>query len=230
MDYILGFGKAKKSKSPKRKSTGSKKLSKKMLDSLSLKKLKALAKKYKVSCYKKGTKVCVKKSTLLVRLKKSRSVNKILKSASLMKKSKRRSASPKRKASPKRRKASPKRRKASPKRRKASPKRKRTSRARFGEEMNPMAPNTPRFMTPLELSLGQTYEGQKRHYNKIPSTLISQNFQGTGAGNPRTRMQMRSENFPWTQGSMGRSSLPSFKNINDPAWASDPNRFGRYFR
>lgn len=212
MDYILGFGKAKKSKS-----TSSKKLSKKMLDSLSLKKLKALAKKYKVSCYKKGTKVCVKKSTLLVRLKKSRSVNKILKSASSMKKSKRRSASPKR-------------RKASPKRRKASPKRKRTSKARFGEEMNPMAPNTPRFMTPLELSLGQTYEGQKRHYNKIPSTFISQNFQGTGAGNPRTRMQSRSENFPWTQGSMGRSSLPSFKNINDPAWVTDPNRFGRYFR
>lgn len=212
MDYILGFGKAKKSKSPKRKSTSSKKLSKKMLDSLSLKKLKALAKKYKVSCYKKGTKVCVKKSTLLVRLKKSRSVNKILKSASSMKKSKRKSASPKRKM------------------KKASPKRKRTSRARFGEEMNPMAPNTPRFMTPLELSLGQTYEGQKRHYNKIPSTLISQNFQGTGAGRFSNRMQKESSNFPWTQGSMGRSSLPSFKNINDPAWVTDPNRFGRYFR
>lgn len=215
MDYILGFGKAKKSKS-----TASKKLSKKMLDSLSLKKLKALAKKYKVSYYKKGTKVYVKKSTLLVRLKKSRSVNKILKSASSMKKSKRRSASPKR------RKASPKRRKA----RKASPKRKRTSKARFGEEMNPMAPNTPRFMTPLELSLGQTYEGQKRHYNKIPSTFISQNFQGTGAGRFSNRMQKESSNFPWTQGSMGRSSLPSFKNINDPAWVTDPNRFGRYFR
>jgi len=207
MDYILGFGKG-KAKSPKRKSTSknisSKKLSKKILDSLSLKKLKVLAKKYKVSCYKKGTKVCVKKSTLLVRIKKSRSINKILKSVSLMKKSKR-------------------------KVKKASPKR-RTSRARFGEEMNPLAPNTPRFMNPLELALGQTYEGQRRHYDKIPSTLISQNFQGTGAGNFSNRMQKHSKNFQWTQGSMGRSSLPSFKNINDPSWSTDPSRFGRYFR
>lgn len=52
---------------------------------MSLKKLKTLAKKYKISCFKKGTKVCVKKSTLLKRLKKSRSINKILKSATKMK-------------------------------------------------------------------------------------------------------------------------------------------------
>lgn len=65
-----------------------KKLSKKMLDSLSLKKLKTIAKKYKVSCFKKGTKICVKKSTLLTRLKKSRSINKILQMACKMKKTK----------------------------------------------------------------------------------------------------------------------------------------------
>ena len=76
--------------SPKRKAT------KKMLDSLSLEKLKKLAKKYKVSCYKKGTKVCVKKSTLLKRLKSSRSINKILLSASKMRKEKKHKRSPKR--------------------------------------------------------------------------------------------------------------------------------------
>lgn len=76
--------------SPKRKAT------KKMLDSLSLEKLKKLAKKYKVSCYKKGTKVCVKKSTLLKRLKSSRSINKILLSASKMRKEKKHRKSPKR--------------------------------------------------------------------------------------------------------------------------------------
>ena len=68
----------------------------KMLDTLSLEKLKKLAKKYKVSCYKKGTKVCVKKSTLLKRLKKSRSLNKILLSASKMRKEKKHRRSPKR--------------------------------------------------------------------------------------------------------------------------------------
>lgn len=83
--------------SPKRRRASPKrKLTKKMLDSLSLVKLKKLAKKYKVSCYKKGTKVCVKKSTLLKRLKSSRSINKILLSASKMRKEKKHKKSPKR--------------------------------------------------------------------------------------------------------------------------------------
>ena len=56
-------------------------LKKKILDSMSLKKLKILAKKYKISCFKKGTKICVKKSTLLKRLKENRSIKKILESA-----------------------------------------------------------------------------------------------------------------------------------------------------
>ena len=91
--------------SPKRrKASPKRKLTKKMLDSLSLVKLKKLAKKYKVSCYKKGTKVCVKKSTLLKRLKSSRSINKILLSASKMRKEKKHKRSPKR--SPKRRRRS----------------------------------------------------------------------------------------------------------------------------
>ena len=46
MDYDLAFG---KTHTKKRKT----KLNKKMLDSMSLKKLKTLAKKHKVSCYKK---------------------------------------------------------------------------------------------------------------------------------------------------------------------------------
>ena len=87
----------KKKASPKRRRASPKrKLTKKMLDSLSLVKLKKLAKKYKVSCYKKGTKVCVKKSTLLKRLKSSRSINKILLSASKMRKEKKHKKSPKR--------------------------------------------------------------------------------------------------------------------------------------
>ena len=187
MNYEVFYGKkhkAKKSKSPVRKTTSSKKLHKKILDSMSLKKLKTLAKKYKVSCYKKGTKECVKKSTLLRRLKESRSINKILKSASAMKK--------------------------------------RKHSTRFG--MNTLAPNTPKLSTPLELALGQTYEGQRRHYNSIPTTLISQNFQGTGAGNFKNRMQLNSKNFKYTKGSLGRSSLPPYENINDLK-----QKFGRYF-
>ena len=78
MNYDLEFGKS----HTKRK--------KKILDSMSLVKLKSLAKKYKISCYKKGTKTCVKKSTLLKRLKQNRSINKILESAEKMKKTKKR--------------------------------------------------------------------------------------------------------------------------------------------
>lgn len=200
MDYELAFGRRRKVRKT------SKKVSKKILDSLTLKKLKVLAKKNKVSCYKKGTKVCVKKSTLLKRLKKSRSINKILKSALSIKKSK----SSKRKSSKRARRTSPKRR-----------------RGRFG--MNPIAHNTPNFSTPLELALGQTYEYQKRHYKSIPTSFISQNFQGTGVGSFKNRMQLDSKNFKYTQGSLGRSSLPSYNNINshnNPAH----NNFGRYFQ
>lgn len=189
MNYLLDFGKRKA------------KLQKKMLDSLSLVKLKKLAKKYKVSCYKKGTKVCVKKSTLLKRLKKNRSINKILKSAKSMK----------RKSSPKRA------RKSSPKRRR-SPKRARKS--RFGDIST--LRNVPNLSTPLELSLGQTYDYQTRRYKSIPTSFISQNLMGTGAADPKTRMQLASKNFPFTQGSLGRSSLPPYKNIN--------SKFGRYFQ
>lgn len=88
--------KRRKASPKRRKASPKRKLTKKMLDSLSLEKLKKLAKKYKVSCYKKGTKVCVKKSTLLKRLKSSRSINKILLSASKMRKEKKHRRSPKR--------------------------------------------------------------------------------------------------------------------------------------
>lgn len=80
----------KRSSSPKRKTM---KLTKKSLDSLSLKKLQKLAVKHKVSVHKKGTKKTkknlIKKSTLLTRMKKSRSINKILLSAHKMKHNKR---------------------------------------------------------------------------------------------------------------------------------------------
>lgn len=192
MDYGLSFGKAhaKKVKT---------KLNKKMLDSMSLKKLKTLAKKYKVSCYKKGTKVCVKKSTLLKRLKKSRSINKILESASKMKK--------------------------------AKTQHKKVPKSKFGNQ-NQIPANFPNFYTPLELSSGQTYDEQLRHYKKIPSTLISANFQGPAnraTGFPGKGSQPY--NFNFSQGSLGRSSLPPFLNINDPKLQKrHSNKFGRYFR
>ena len=197
MDYDLAFG---RKHTKKRKN----KLSKKMLDSMSLKKLKTLAKKHKVSCYKKGTKVCVKKSTLLKRLKKSRSINKILESASKMKKRK------------------------TTKNTKTD--HKKIKKSRFGMK-NQLPANYPNFQTPLELSLGQTYPEQLRHYKNIPSTLISANFQGpanraTGFPGKGSKPQ----NFKFTQGSLGRSSLPSFLNINDAKWGKTyPNKFGRYF-
>ena len=189
MDYNFAFGKG---HAKKRKT----KLNKKMLDSMSFKKLKTIAKKHKVSCYKKGTKVCVKKSTLLKRLKKSRSINKILESASKMKKSK-------------------------------THHKKKT---RFGNNQIPA--NFPRFSTPLELSLGQTYGQQLRHYKSIPSTLISGNFQGPA--NHATGFKgkgSKPHNFKYTQGLLGRSSLPSYLNINNPAYLKTyPHKFGRYFR
>ena len=150
MDYDFSFGKS----HAKRKH----KLSKKMLDSMSLKKLKLLAKKHKVSCYKKGTRVCVKKSTLLKRLKKSRSINKILVAAEKMKKGKSR--------------RSPRKTRKSPRRTRRSPKRK-VRRNRFGL---PVGPNQPALSYPLEKSVGQTYDYQKEHYLHTPSSLISYNF------------------------------------------------------
>ena len=200
MDYNFAFGKG---HAKKRKT----KLNKKMLDSMSFKKLKTIAKKHKVSCYKKGTKVCVKKSTLLKRLKKSRSINKILESASKMKKGK-----------------------TTKKTKTQHKKVTKVRKSRFGMK-NQLPANYPNFQTPLELSLGQTYQEQLRHYKSIPSTLISANFQGPanratgfpGAGS-------KPYNFKFTQGSLGKSSLPSYLNINDPKWAKTyPNKFGRYF-
>ena len=167
---------------------------------MSLKKLKVLAKKHKVSCFKKGTKICVKKSTLLKRLKKSRSINKILQSASKMKKVK----STKRKV------------------------KKVTKKSRFGFVRG----NTPNFSTPLDLSLGQTYGQQLRHYESIPSSLISQNFQGPAnrAIGISQRKGDKPINFNYTQGLLG-PSLPSYYNINNPLWSKTyPNKFGQYFR
>lgn len=184
MDYDFSFGKA----HAKRKH----KLSKKMLDSMSLKKLKVLAKKHKVSCFKKGTHVCVKKSTLLKRLKKSRSINKILVAAKKMKKGKSRK---------------------SPRR---SPKRK-VRRNRFGL---PVGPNQPALGYPLEKSVGQTYNYQKKHYLNTPSSLISYNFP---------------KNFVYKQGSLGHSSLPLYYDYISPRLSSrstikSPHKFGRYFQ
>lgn len=198
MDYDLAFGKA---HAKKRKT----KLNKKMLDSMSLKKLKTLAKKHKVSCYKKGTKVCVKKSTLLKRLKKSRSINKILESASKMKKGKTT--------------------------KKAKTHHKRITKSKFGNQ-NQIPANYPNFHRPLDLSLGQTYQEQLRHYKSIPSTLISANFQGPASHATGLKgIGRKPYNFQFTEGSLGRSSLPSFKHVSDPHWSkSYPNNFGRYFR
>lgn len=186
MDYDLTFGKSRNNKKPK--------LNKKILDSMSLKSLKSLAKKYKISYYKKGTKVNVKKSTLLKRLKKSRSINKILENASKMKKNKK-------------------------------------TKSKFGMK-NQLPANYPNFHTPLELSLAQTYNEQLRHYKNIPITLKSTNFQGPANYSNGIDMDNMNKpyNFEYNRGSMGRSSLPSYKNINDPQWqTSYPNKFGRYF-
>jgi hypothetical protein len=191
MNYDLEYGKVHRKKTKT-------KLSKKMLDSMSLKKLKTIAKKYKISCYKKGTKECVKKSTLLKRIKKSRSINKILESASKMKKVK----NHKKKVH------------------------------KFGIN-NQLPANFPNFHTPLELSLGQTYQEQLRHYNNIPSSLISANFQGPANRSNGISYNKGDKpyNFRFTKGSMGRSSLPSYYNINDTDWSRNyPNKFGRYFR
>lgn len=194
MDYDFLFGKA----HTKRKH----KLSKKMLNSMSLKKLKVLAKKYKVSCFKKGTRVCVKKSTLLKRLKKSRSINKILVAAKKMKKGKLR--------------RSPRRTRKSPRRTRRSPKRK-VRRNRFGL---PVGPNQPALGYPLEKSVGQTYDYQKRHYLHTPTSLISYNFP---------------KNFAYKQGSLGHSSLPLYYDYMSPSMSSHgtkkpQHKFGRYFQ
>ena len=74
-------------------------------------------------------------------------------------------------------------------------------RTRFGAPK----PNTPRFATPLELQLGQTYEHQRKHYMKTPTSFLSYN------------MPM---NFKYHPGQLGRSSVPPYRNIN---------AFGSYF-
>ena len=190
MDYILNFGK-KQAVKKVRNSSG---LTKKSLDSLSLEKLKKLAKKYKISCYKKGTKVCVKKSTLLKRLKKSRSINKILESAKMMKSRKSSKTSPKR-----------------------------TKKTRFGYVLQR---NTPNFSTPLELTLGQTYDHQRNHFESIPTSRLSQNLQGPGAASSRNRMQLESRDFTYPVGSLCSSSLPPYDHINR---FKNSNKFGQYF-
>ena len=198
MDYNFAFGKG---HAKKRKT----KLNKKMLDSMSFKKLKTIAKKHKVSCYKKGTKVCVKKSTLLKRLKKSRSINKILESASKMKKTK------------------------TAKKTKTKTHKKKIHKLRYGKN-NQIPPNYPRFSTPMELAVGQTYDEQLRHYRSIPSSLISANFQGPASratGFPG--LGSKPINFKYKQGSFGPST-PPYLNINDPNWSKIySNKFGQYF-
>ena len=184
------FGSKKRKTSPKRSTKRStKKLSKKMLDSLSLEKLKKLAKRYKVSCYKKGTRVCVKKSTLLKRLKKSRSVNKILLSALKMKRGKKQRRSPKR-----------------------SPKR----RSRYGN-MKTIPQNYPNLSTPMTLSSGMTYKGMLDHYNKIPSTLLTYNMQSNGGYTaPGKSVYSRPRDFRYNPRLLGTSSMPQYTNISKP--------------
>jgi hypothetical protein len=210
----LYFGK--KRKSTVRKASPKRKLTKKMLDSLSLEKLKKLAKKYKVSCYKKGTKVCVKKSTLLNRLKKSRSIKKILVTVSKMKKNKK------------------------PK----SPKRTTRRRLHFGacgddEEdesefgrhnsrygnVKTILPNVPKFITPMTLSSGMTYKEMKNHYKNIPSSLLSYNMQGPGTFvRPGKLTPKQPRDFTYNQSNLGRSSMGPYTHIGESA------KFGQYFR
>ena len=83
-------------------------------------------------------------------------------------------------------------------RKRSSPKRRRS---RFGN----IKAGVPKLSTPLTLQLGQTYDYQKNHYSNTPTSFLSYNFP---------------KNFNWTTGSMGKSSLPSYKNINS---------FGQYF-
>jgi hypothetical protein len=186
MEYNLEFGKKKRKQTPRVKNP--KKPTKKMLDTLTLKKLKSIATKYKISCYKKGTKKCVKKSTLLNRIKKSKSINKILKSVYKMKTSK-----------------------SSTKLRMMSSKS-----TRFG--IKHLQPNTPILRTQSELSLGQTNEYQRNRYNKTPLSFLTYNFQGTGMGSTKNRMQLSSKNYPTMVDSFGRSSLQPYR-----------NSFGQYF-
>ena len=159
-------------KGNKRSKVSSSKMTKKMLDKLSVKNLQKLAKKHKVSIYKKGTRTHVKKATLLRRLKNSRSIKKILMSASRMKHS------------------------------------------RFGEFK--LKTGEPSLYTPLELALAQTYPYQQKHYKKIPTSLLSYNFQ---------------KNFQYSPGALGRSSLPFYANVSDPKYPgmTKVNKFGRYF-
>lgn len=83
--WAIVKGKSKSKSVDKKTKTG--KITKKSLDTMSLKKLEELAKKYKISTLKKD-KTKVKKSTLLKRLKESNKIEKILMSAKSKGKSK----------------------------------------------------------------------------------------------------------------------------------------------
>ena len=85
-------------------------------------------------------------------------------------------------------------------RRHSSPKRRRR-RSRFGN----IHAGVPKLSTPLTSQLGQTYDYQKKHYSNTPTSFLSYNFP---------------KDFNFTTGSMGKSSLPPYKNINS---------FGQYF-
>jgi hypothetical protein len=140
----------------------------------------------------KKTKVYKRKSSCMKVLKSKRKSSR-KKSV----KRRRRRSSPKRR----RRRSSPKRRRrhSSPKRRRrhSSPRR----RSRFGN----IKAGVPKFATPLTLQLGQTYDNQRKHYLNTSTSFISSNFP---------------KDFNWTTDSMGKSSLPPYKNIN---------KFGQYF-
>ena len=82
----------------------------------------------------------------------------------------------------------------------------------------------PSLYTPLELKLGQTYEGQRRHYQSIPKSLLSYNFQGNGTSK-RPGVQTAPKNFKYNLRAFSSNSLPPYLNVSDPNY----NKFGRYF-
>ena len=188
MDYELNFGKRRRRRSPK-------KLSKKQLDTLTVKKLRTLARKYKVSIYKKRSKSFVKKSTLLSRLKKSRSINKILRS---LKKSSYRSrfgntnvlgpGQPSLKT-PIELVTGRTYKNLEDHYRKLPlsflsgnfPPNVRYSGASYGKDSsfgntNVLGPGKPSLKTPIELVTGRTYNNLKQHYLNTPLSFLSGNF------------------------------------------------------
>lgn len=178
MDYVLEFGK-------KRKVQTNKKLSKKLLNTCTLKCLQKVAKKYKISIYKKGTKKPLKKTSLITKLKKSKSINKILKTAYNMKHKK----MPKRRSSPKRKSS------------------------KFGKS-NPQ-PGTPSLTGPIELFNGMTYDGYKQHYLNTPPGFIAYNLQGPLSAAPNVKGASKPSNFYYNQRLLGLNSLPPYGPTNE---------------